>query len=63
MQHEQNWIALAEILGPRSPLLKPLLKAFASPEAIFSADEAALREAVPDMGVGTLKAILGKRTA
>ena len=63
MQHEQNWIALAEILGPRSPLLKPLLKAFASPEAIFSADEAALREAMPDMGVGTLKSILGKRTA
>ena len=63
MQHEQNWIALAEILGPRSPFLKPLLKAFGSPEAIFAADEAHLREALPDMGVGTMKSILGKRTA
>jgi hypothetical protein len=39
MQHEQNWVALAEILGPRSPLLKPLVKAFGTPEAIFAAEE------------------------
>ncbi len=63
MQHEQNWIALAEILGPRSPLLKPLLKAFGTPEAIFAAGEEKLREALPDIGAGTLRALLGKRTA
>lgn len=63
MQHEQNWIALAEILGPRSPYLKPLLKAFGTPEGIFAADEAHLREALSDIGAGLLKSILGKRTA
>ena len=63
MQHEQSWIALAEILGARSALLKPLLKAFGTPEAIFEADEPRLREVLPDVGAGTLKAILGKRTA
>lgn len=63
MQHEQNWIALAEILGPRSALLKPLLQAFGTPEAIFEAGEARLKEAVPDMGVGTLKSLVGMRTA
>ena len=63
MQHEQNWIALAEILGPRSPLLKPLLAAFQTPEAIFAADEARLREVLPDIGAGMLKSFLGKRTA
>ena len=63
MQHEQNWIALSEILGPRSPLLKPLLAAFATPEAIFAAGEEKLREALPDIGAGTLKSLLGKRTA
>ncbi len=63
MQHEQSWIALAEILGPRSVYLKPLLKAFGTPEAIFAADEARLREVLPDIGAGTLKSLLGKRTA
>ncbi len=63
MKHEQNWIALAEILGPRSPYLKPLLKAFGTPEAIFAADEARLREALPDIGTGMLKSLLGRRTA
>ena len=63
MQHEQNWIALAEILGPRSPLLKPLLAAFQTPEAIFAASEEKLREVLPDVGIGTLKSLLGKRTA
>ncbi len=63
MQHEQSWIALAEILGPRSPYLKPLLRAFGTPEAIFAADEAHLREALPDIGAGLLRSLLGKRTA
>ncbi len=63
MQHEQSWIALAEILGARSALLKPLLGAFGTPEAIFEAGEEKLRELLPDMGAGTRKAILGRRTA
>lgn len=63
MQHEQNWIALAEILGARSPLLKPLLAAFGTPEGVFAADEARLREVLGDVGAGTLAALLQKRTA
>ena len=63
MQHEQNWIALAEILGARSPLFKPLLTAFTTPEAIFAASEEELRAALPDAGIGVLKSLLGKRTA
>ncbi len=63
MQHEQNWIALAEILGPRSALLKPLLKVFGAPEAIFEAGEERLREVLPDIGAGTLRSLVGKRTA
>lgn len=63
MRHEQNWIALAEILGPRSPYLKPLLAAFATPEGIFAADEAQLCRVLPDIGAGLLKSLLGKRTA
>ena len=61
MQHVINWIALAEILGPRSHLLRPLLAHFKGPEEIFAADEAALRVAIPDIGVGTLSSILHKR--
>ncbi|MBO7342187.1 MAG: DNA-processing protein DprA, partial [Clostridia bacterium] len=41
----------------------PLLRAFGTPEAIFEASEEKLRELLPDMGAGTRKAILGKRTA
>ena len=63
MQHEQNWIALSEILGPRSPYLKPLLAALGTPEAIFSAQEKQLREALPDIGAGLLRSLLDKRTA
>ncbi len=62
MQHEENWVALAEILGPRSPLLKPLIEHFGSPEAIFVADEGELREVLPDIGAGILHAIRKKRT-
>ncbi len=63
MKHEENWIALSEILGPRSALLKPLLEAFGTPEAIFSAGEEALLAACPELRAGTLRALVGKRTA
>lgn len=62
MKHEKCWVALAEALGPRSPLLRPLLEKFGSPEKIFEADENALREAVPDIGRGTLVNLLEKRS-
>ena len=62
MKHEESWIALAEALGPRSPLLRPLLARFHTPEAVFEADAAALREALPDAGEGTVAAILQRRT-
>ena len=58
MQHEQNWIALAEVLGPRSHALKPLLERFGTPEAILAADKEALLQAVPGMGQGTLSSLL-----
>ena len=62
MEHVISWIALAEILGPRSHLLRPLLAHFKTPEAVFEADEAALRAALPDIGAGTLSSILHKRS-
>ena len=62
MKHVISWIALAEILGPRSHLLRPLLAHFKTPEAVFEADEAALRAALPDIGAGTLSSILHKRS-
>ena len=61
--HEENWIALAEILGPRSPMLKPLLARFESPENVFAATEAQLREAFPDMNDVILASLLRQRTA
>ena len=60
LQHEIHWIALSLTLGPRSPLLKPLLAHFETPEAIFAATEAAIREALPDIGQGTLSSLLRK---
>lgn len=63
MQHEENWIILAEILGPRSAQLRPLIEAFGSPEAIFAADESALRAVLPHAGVGTLKALMTRKGA
>ena len=63
LQHEENWIALAEALGPRSHWLKPLLERFETPEAVFAADENALREAMPDVGEGLLRMLLTKRSA
>ena len=62
MKHEEAWIALAEALGPRSPLLKPLMAKFGTPEAILASDEATLRAALPDVGEGTLSAILRAST-
>ena len=63
MERKKLWVALAESLGPRSPLLRPLLDRFGTPEEIFAADEAALREAVPDIGQGTVAALLKKTCA
>ena len=63
MQHEENWIALAEILGPRSSHLKPLLAAFQTPEGVFGAKEEELRRVLPDAGVGLIRSIRNVRTA
>lgn len=63
LQHEENWIALAETLGPRSHWLRPLLERFETPEAIFAADEAALREAMPGVADGLLRMLLTRRSA
>ncbi|MBQ9099106.1 MAG: DNA-processing protein DprA [Clostridia bacterium] len=60
MKHEQSWIALAEILGPRSPFLKPLVTKFGTPDAVFAASEQAIRAVIPDIGQGTLAALLRK---
>ena len=62
MNHEIYWVALAEILGPRSHMFRPLLTHFKTPEAIFEADEAAIRAVIPDIGLGTLTSILNKRS-
>lgn len=43
MKHEESWIALAEVLGPRSHALKPLLGRFETPERLFEASEEELR--------------------
>ncbi len=58
MQHEQNWITLAETLGPRSHALKPLLAHFGTPEAIFAATEEEILSVLPGLGRGTLTALL-----
>ncbi len=63
MQHEEAWVALAQLLGPRSPLLRPLIEAFGTPEAIFAANEAQVREVLPDIGAGTLRALLSGKCA
>ena len=63
MQHEQNWIALSEILGPRPQHLKPLLNAFRTPEGVFAATESELRAILPDAGQGLIRSILTVRTA
>ena len=63
MQHEENWIALAETLGPRSYALKPLLTAFETPEGIFAASEQQLTDAVPWLGKGIVAALVRKDAA
>lgn len=52
--HRAAWVALSLALGPRSNRLKPLLARFGTPEGILDADEAALLEAMPDLGKGFL---------
>lgn len=54
-------MALAETLGPRSPLLRVLLNRFADAAAIFAADETALQECIPDTQEELRKSILEKR--
>lgn len=56
--NEELWIALAEILGPRSPSFLPLIEHFGTPEAIFAANRAELQAAAPELGSGALGAIL-----
>jgi DNA processing protein len=63
MQQQESWITLAEILGPRSPWLRPLVERFGTPEAIFTAGEDMLREAFPDLGQGMLRALCTRRGA
>ncbi len=63
MQHEQNWVLLSQILGPRSPLFRPLIEAFGSPEAIFAAKEEQIRVVLPDIGAGTLGALRSQKGA
>ena len=58
---ELVWLELAECLGPRSRFFRPLYDAFGSPEAIFAADEKAILAITPDIGVGTLRSLLGRR--
>ncbi len=61
MQHELLWLELAEYLGPRSAAFRPLLDAFGTPEAIFAADESALREVLSEHASGTIRALLRRR--
>lgn len=56
-ESEKSWVALAETVGPRSPVLKALLKRFSTPQAVLTADETALREVWPEVGNGTLLAL------
>lgn len=56
--NEEQWIALAEILGPRCPAFLPLIEHFGTPEAIFAAGRTELSEAAPELGSGALAAIL-----
>jgi len=63
MNHEAYWFALAEILGPRSSLLQPLLTAFDGPEGVFAATEAQLRAVIPDLSDGVMSDLLARRDA
>ena len=61
MRHELSWIELSECLGARSPLFRPLLEAFQTPEAILEAGADEIREVTPGIGAGTLSAITRHR--
>lgn len=61
MRHELCWIELSECLGARSPLFRPLLDAFGTPEAILAASADEIREVLPGIGAGTLSAITRHR--
>ncbi len=63
MQHELNWLELAECLGPASMQFRPLIEAFGTPEAIFAAKKEELRIAAPYISDGALAAITTRRHA
>lgn len=54
MEALELWVALAEILGAKSPVFLPLLEAFQTPEAIFATKKEDLVAAVPGLGAGML---------
>lgn len=58
MEQEELFIALSEILGPRSPAFLPLLLHFETPEAIFTASREELAKTAPGLGEGTLSRLL-----
>ena len=62
MKHEISWVAVALALGPRSHLLKPLIRHFKTPEALLEAGKDALLAQYPDMGKGVLSALIGEHT-
>lgn len=51
------WVALSLALGPRSARLKPLLKAFGTPEAVLSATAEEIKAVLPEIGKGALAAL------
>ncbi len=63
MQHELNWLELAECLGPASMHFRPLIDDFGSPEAIFAAGKERLKQAAPYLSKGALAAITTHRHA
>ncbi len=63
MQHELNWLELAECLGPASMHFRPLIEAFGSPEAVFAAKKEELKLAAPYISDGALASIATRRHA
>ena len=55
---EELWIALAEILGPRSVSFRPLIEHFGTPEAIFAAGREELAAVAPELSAGAVSSIL-----
>ncbi|MBE6594471.1 MAG: DNA-protecting protein DprA [Ruminococcaceae bacterium] len=60
MDHEISWVAVSLALGPRSHLLKPLLRRFGTPEALLAAGREAILAEIPDIGKGTLSSLCGE---